>query len=278
MFTLEYLSVFGIFFFFLDFFFFNIQHQQWKRCKNTFSFFHVLFNEAWKRKSDSNREVFQHSFYSSFPSRTIRILLAVGVSLYNLALSMIICIEGNGQKQEKNGRKRREKIFCKAKILEDPPKSLRNPALRCPKSTEDPIQPIMSGSSSTVSSNDSNPRRCAACRYLRRRCAGDCILSPYFPASNPQRFACVHKIFGASNVARMLQVSPSSIYGTWSPTPDISTKLNTFLAKRNIYDILHVINHLTVIHGRMLHLSSTKPCYFNKYIFFYNVSNAIKGK
>ncbi|KAJ8774395.1 hypothetical protein K2173_012469 [Erythroxylum novogranatense] len=41
--------------------------------------------------------------------------------------------------------------------------------------------------------------RCAACKYLRRRCASDCIFSPYFPANNPQRFACVHKIYGASN-------------------------------------------------------------------------------
>ncbi|XP_072990241.1 LOB domain-containing protein 23-like [Typha latifolia] len=66
----------------------------------------------------------------------------------------------------------------------------------------------MSTSYSNLSSNDSNPRRCAACKYLRRRCAEDCILSPYFPASLPQRFACVHKIFGASNVTRMLQQLP----------------------------------------------------------------------
>ncbi|THU55255.1 hypothetical protein C4D60_Mb11t04640 [Musa balbisiana] len=52
----------------------------------------------------------------------------------------------------------------------------------------------------------SNPTRCAACRYLRRRCCEDCALAPYFPSANPQRFACVHRIFGASNVARMLQI------------------------------------------------------------------------
>ncbi|KAK4801321.1 hypothetical protein SAY86_021808 [Trapa natans] len=47
--------------------------------------------------------------------------------------------------------------------------------------------------------------RCAACRYLRRRCSKDCIFSPHFPSSNPQRFAYVHRIYGASNVAKMLQ-------------------------------------------------------------------------
>jgi hypothetical protein len=51
-----------------------------------------------------------------------------------------------------------------------------------------------------------NPKRCAACKYLRRRCDPDCVLAPYFPASHPQRYACVHHVFGASNVARMLQV------------------------------------------------------------------------
>ncbi|CAI9106370.1 OLC1v1005508C1 [Oldenlandia corymbosa var. corymbosa] len=51
-------------------------------------------------------------------------------------------------------------------------------------------------------------RRCAGCKYLRRRCPSDCILSPYFPPNNPQRFYYVHKIYGTSNVAKMLQQVP----------------------------------------------------------------------
>ncbi|KAK1606427.1 hypothetical protein QYE76_030100 [Lolium multiflorum] len=54
----------------------------------------------------------------------------------------------------------------------------------------------------------SYPKRCAACKYLRRRCAHDCVLAPYFPASHPHRYACVHRVFGASNVARLLQSLP----------------------------------------------------------------------
>ncbi|KAF8390936.1 hypothetical protein HHK36_023236 [Tetracentron sinense] len=46
---------------------------------------------------------------------------------------------------------------------------------------------------------------CAACKLLRRRCAQDCIFAPYFPADEPQKFANVHKVFGASNVNKMLQ-------------------------------------------------------------------------
>ncbi|XP_038994713.1 LOB domain-containing protein 24-like [Hibiscus syriacus] len=50
-----------------------------------------------------------------------------------------------------------------------------------------------------------NPGRCAACRYLRRKCPPDCIFSPYFPPNVPQRFVSVHRIYGASNVAKLLQ-------------------------------------------------------------------------
>lgn len=46
---------------------------------------------------------------------------------------------------------------------------------------------------------------CAACKLLRRRCARDCVFAPYFPPDEPQKFANVHKVFGAANVNKMLQ-------------------------------------------------------------------------
>ncbi|KDP25103.1 hypothetical protein JCGZ_22638 [Jatropha curcas] len=49
---------------------------------------------------------------------------------------------------------------------------------------------------------------CAACKLLRRRCSQDCVFAPYFPADEPQKFASVHKVFGASNVNKMLQELP----------------------------------------------------------------------
>ncbi|KAJ6419675.1 hypothetical protein OIU84_029739 [Salix udensis] len=49
---------------------------------------------------------------------------------------------------------------------------------------------------------------CAACKLLRRRCAQVCVFAPYFPADEPQKFASVHKVFGASNVNKMLQELP----------------------------------------------------------------------
>ncbi|OWM69921.1 LOB domain-containing protein 12-like [Punica granatum] len=49
---------------------------------------------------------------------------------------------------------------------------------------------------------------CASCKLLRRRCTKDCIFAPYFPSDDPHRFAIVHKVFGASNVSKMLQELP----------------------------------------------------------------------
>ncbi|KAL8050055.1 hypothetical protein ABFX02_06G058100 [Erythranthe guttata] len=45
---------------------------------------------------------------------------------------------------------------------------------------------------------------CAACKLLRRRCAQECPFSPYFSPHEPLKFAAVHKVFGASNVSKML--------------------------------------------------------------------------
>ncbi|RWR81307.1 LOB domain-containing protein 12 [Cinnamomum micranthum f. kanehirae] len=49
---------------------------------------------------------------------------------------------------------------------------------------------------------------CASCKLLRRRCSQDCIFAPFFPPGDPQKFAIVHKVFGASNVSKMLQELP----------------------------------------------------------------------
>lgn len=50
---------------------------------------------------------------------------------------------------------------------------------------------------------------CAACKLLRRRCTQGCVFAPHFPSDEPQKFASVHKVFGASNVSKLLRVSLS---------------------------------------------------------------------
>ncbi|CAO2824845.1 unnamed protein product [Amaranthus hypochondriacus] len=51
---------------------------------------------------------------------------------------------------------------------------------------------------------------CASCKLLRRRCVKECIFAPYFPPDDPQRFGLVHKLFGASNVSKLLQELPEN--------------------------------------------------------------------
>ncbi|KAI8001761.1 LOB domain-containing protein 4 [Camellia lanceoleosa] len=64
----------------------------------------------------------------------------------------------------------------------------------------------MKDSGRRVGGGSSSP--CAACKLLRRRCSQDCVFAPYFPAEEPHKFANVHKVFGASNVNKMLQELP----------------------------------------------------------------------
>ncbi|KAE8697140.1 LOB domain-containing protein 6 [Hibiscus syriacus] len=57
------------------------------------------------------------------------------------------------------------------------------------------------------SSYSSSP--CAACKFLRRKCMPDCVFAPYFPPEEPQKFVNVHKVFGASNVSKLLNEVPA---------------------------------------------------------------------
>ncbi|KAI3817685.1 hypothetical protein L1987_11482 [Smallanthus sonchifolius] len=49
---------------------------------------------------------------------------------------------------------------------------------------------------------------CAACKILRRRCAEKCMLAPYFPPTDPHKFTIAHRVFGASNIIKLLQELP----------------------------------------------------------------------
>ncbi|CAL9193763.1 unnamed protein product [Musa hybrid cultivar] len=45
---------------------------------------------------------------------------------------------------------------------------------------------------------------CAACKYQRRRCAADCPLAAYFPADQPKQFLNCHRLFGVSNILKII--------------------------------------------------------------------------
>ncbi|KAM0943698.1 putative transcription factor AS2-LOB family [Dioscorea sansibarensis] len=51
---------------------------------------------------------------------------------------------------------------------------------------------------------------CAACKYQRRKCTSDCPLAPYFPPDMPKQFQNAHKLFGVSNILKILnKLDPS---------------------------------------------------------------------
>ncbi|KAK6920653.1 Lateral organ boundaries, LOB [Dillenia turbinata] len=60
-----------------------------------------------------------------------------------------------------------------------------------------------------MASSSSYNSPCAACKFLRRKCVPGCIFAPYFPPEEPQKFVNVHKIFGASNVTKLLNELPA---------------------------------------------------------------------
>ncbi|KAI4975331.1 hypothetical protein ZWY2020_048938 [Hordeum vulgare] len=73
----------------------------------------------------------------------------------------------------------------------------------------------MSGSSTSVgvgvgamlSGSSGGP--CGACKFLRRKCTDDCIFAPYFDSDQGvEHFTAVHKVFGASNVSKLLNQTP----------------------------------------------------------------------
>ncbi|KAL6662139.1 hypothetical protein ACP70R_001523 [Stipagrostis hirtigluma subsp. patula] len=86
-----------------------------------------------------------------------------------------------------------------------------------------------------------SPRRCAACKYLRRRCAHDCVLAPYFSASQPQRYANVHAVFGTSNVTRLLQSLPVQERG---PAADTMAAEAYWRVQDPVYGCTGVISRL----------------------------------
>eukprot|EP00253_Pinus_taeda_P000199 PITA_00199 len=52
---------------------------------------------------------------------------------------------------------------------------------------------------------------CGACKFLRRKCISGCIFAPYFGSDQgAARFAAVHKVFGASNVSKLLLHIPQN--------------------------------------------------------------------
>lgn len=59
-----------------------------------------------------------------------------------------------------------------------------------------------------TSASSSSAAACAACKYQRRRCAPDCPLAPYFPPEKQRQFLNAHRLFGVSNILKVLRALP----------------------------------------------------------------------
>ncbi|CAA0392705.1 LOB domain-containing protein 30 [Arabidopsis thaliana] len=67
----------------------------------------------------------------------------------------------------------------------------------------------MSSSGNPSSSSGGGGGPCGACKFLRRKCVAGCIFAPYFDSEQgAAHFAAVHKVFGASNVSKLLHHVP----------------------------------------------------------------------
>ncbi|KAM7496075.1 hypothetical protein LguiA_020489 [Lonicera macranthoides] len=52
---------------------------------------------------------------------------------------------------------------------------------------------------------------CGACKFLRRKCVRGCVFAPYFcHEQGATHFAAIHRVFGASNVSKLLAHLPVS--------------------------------------------------------------------
>ncbi|GFY99015.1 LOB domain-containing protein 2 [Actinidia rufa] len=46
---------------------------------------------------------------------------------------------------------------------------------------------------------------CASCKHQRKKCSEKCVLAPFFPANKSREFQAVHKVFGVSNVTKIVK-------------------------------------------------------------------------
>lgn len=99
---------------------------------------------------------------------------------------------------------------------------------------------------SKVMSSTNSP--CAACKFLRRKCMQGCIFAPYFPPDNPAKFAQVHRVFGASNVAKLLNdLTPAQ-------REDAVNSL-AYEAEARLHDPVHgCVGYISLLQHRLLQL------------------------
>lgn len=96
--------------------------------------------------------------------------------------------------------------FCNNTFITPSSSYSPTPSMSTPSSfTSSPNKKLISINPSTPSHNVVQSP-CAACKILRRRCVEKCVLAPYFPPTDPLKFTIAHRVFGAANIIKFLQV------------------------------------------------------------------------
>ncbi|OVA02760.1 hypothetical protein BVC80_9093g109 [Macleaya cordata] len=89
---------------------------------------------------------------------------------------------------------------------------------------------------------------CAACKFLKRKCIPSCVFAPYFRADELQKFAKVHKVFGASNVSKIISEVPVE-------QREDAVKSLVYEAEARLRDPVYgCIGALALLHSQMLQL------------------------
>ncbi|KAI5387713.1 hypothetical protein KIW84_073704 [Lathyrus oleraceus] len=63
----------------------------------------------------------------------------------------------------------------------------------------------MQESDNNSNNNVVTHQACSACKHQRKKCSDNCTLAPYFPSNKNKEFQAVHKVFGVSNITKMVK-------------------------------------------------------------------------
>jgi len=129
-------------------------------------------------------------------------------------------------------------------------------------------------------SSPSEPRNpavvspCAACKVLRRRCTGKCALAPYFPPTELLEFMIAHRVFGASNIIKLLQAIPLPRQThTRTHTQCTNTNYATLFFNSRISKVFNEIVVTPWITDNLLKFSIIKNTAIFRYLYMHDIKS-----
>lgn len=125
--------------------------------------------------------------------------------------------------------------------------------------------------------NIKSNKACASCKLQRRKCLKDCLLAPHFPADKPETFANAHRLYGVSNMVRILENIPEEmrhlamrtiiyesnvrlmfpIHGCLGVIKECCDRISE--AFKELYQVKNLLHYCKVNHLQQLNLSSLLP-------------------